>query len=69
MTTNSEKIMQRQEANLEILKYLELLIKELPQQRFGQILSNYVLPQGDPFYEESVDTLERVKYICEEGLK
>ena len=62
-----EKIAKRQEANLNILKCIEKLIKEFPQQRFGQILSNYVLPPGDPFYEESVDTLERVKNIVKEA--
>lgn len=60
-----EKISNRQKANLEILKEIEKLIIKYPQQRFGQILSNYVLPNGDPFYEESIDTLERISQFNE----
>ena len=55
-----EKISRRQETNFEILKELEKLVIKYPLQRFGQLLSNYVLPKGDPFYEESADTLERL---------
>lgn len=55
-----EKISRRQETNFEILKEIEKLVIKYPQQRFGQLLSNYVLPKGDPFYEESADTLERL---------
>ena len=62
-----DEIYKRQEFNLEILKYLAILVEQLPQQRFGQILSNYVLPDGDPFYEESVQTLKRVKKYIDEA--
>ena len=55
-----EKKSRRQETNFEILKEIEKLVIKYPQQRFGQILSNYVLPKGDPFYEESEYTLERL---------
>lgn len=58
------KILERQEANKEILAYIETLVNRFPQQRFGQILSNYILEDGgrkDPFYEESVDMLTRIK--------
>lgn len=55
-----EKKSRRQETNFEILKEIEKLVIKYPQQRFGQILSNYVLPKGDPFYEESAYTLERL---------
>lgn len=55
-----EKKSRRQETNFEILKEIEKLVIKYPQQRFGQLLSNYVLPKGDPFYEESEYTLERL---------
>lgn len=64
MTIN-EKIELRQQANKNILKQLEKLIDMYPQQRFGQIISNYIFTQGDPFYEESVDILERVEKFLE----
>lgn len=41
--------------NCEILRLLKILIKQYPEQRFGQILVNYVIPQnfnGDLFYPE-----------------
>ena len=62
--TLEQKILERQEANKEILAYIEALVNRFPQQRFGQILSNYILEDGgrkDPFYEESVDMLTRIK--------
>lgn len=60
----SEKVKKRQETNRELLKKLGEFIEEYPQQRWGQILFNYgFLPAGDPFYEESVDTLKRVDNI------
>ena len=62
-----DEIYKRQEFNLEILKYLAILVEQLPQQRFGQILSNYVLPDGDPFFEESAQTLKRVKKYIDEA--
>ena len=56
-----EKISKRQEANLALLDQLREYIEKYPQQRWGQILSNYgFIPGGDPFYEESVDTLRTV---------
>lgn len=59
--TREEKISARRESNNEILKILTEYVEKYPEQRFGQILYNFgFLPYGDPFYEESVDTLERV---------
>lgn len=93
-STMIEQISKRQEANLkiaDILKgtalnqlgiQLEVLAKEFPQQRAGQIICNYIcsdyrdqvnsvetqaimnflFPEDpDPFFEESVITLERIK--------
>ena len=58
------KIENRQVANRELLKVLSEYVEKYPQQRFGQILVNYgFVTQGDPFYEESVDTLEKVNHI------
>lgn len=62
VSSAKQKVQEREKANREILKYIESLIERFPQQRFGQILSNYILEKGvDPFYEESVDMLTRIK--------
>lgn len=49
--------MTRLEANHKILKELEKLINRFPDQRFGQIMENYVFAN---FYEESTLTLEEL---------
>ena len=54
------KIQQRQSANLEILKILNMIVERFPQMRFTQILTNLGLDK-DLFYEESVDTLNNLK--------
>ena len=54
------KIQQRQTANLEILKILDMIVNRFPDLRFTQILTNLNLDK-DLFYEESVDTLEHIK--------
>jgi hypothetical protein len=54
------KIQQRQSANLEILKILNMIVERFPQLRFTQILTNLELDK-DLFYEESVDTLNNLK--------
>jgi len=44
-----------------ILNTLGVLCREYPQQRFGQILYNYLLaniPNGDPFYIKDTKVLE-----------
>jgi hypothetical protein len=68
-----EKINKRLISNLELAEELVKRIKENPQQRFGQILINFKFIEivndidnntciiKDPFYEESTDTLKRVK--------
>ena len=57
---NLMRIKQRQTANLEILKILNTIVSQFPDLRFTQILTNLNLDK-DLFYEESVDTLERIK--------
>ena len=57
---NLLRIKQRQSANLEILKILNMIVNRFPDLRFTQILTNLNLDK-DLFYEESVDTLERIK--------
>ena len=57
---NLARIKQRQTANLEILKILNTIVSQFPDLRFTQILTNLNLDK-DLFYEESVDTLERIK--------
>lgn len=68
-----EKIDKRLISNLELAEELVKRISENPQQRFGQILINFKFIKiindidnntciiKDHFYEESTDTLERVK--------
>jgi hypothetical protein len=55
--------MNRQEANRKILRILSDTIKQHPDWRFHQILFNLdiSLTGVDQYYEESKDTLERVK--------
>ena len=56
----------RFKANTEILQVLKDLMIVFPDQRFGQILCNYVFPnyrEEDPFFEESTTTLERLKKL------
>ena len=57
---NLMRIKQRQSANLEILKILNMIVNRFPDLRFTQILTNLNLDK-DLFYEESVDTLEHIK--------
>ena len=57
---NLQRIKQRQTANLEILKILDMIVNRFPDLRFTQILTNLNLDK-DLFYEESVDTLAHIK--------
>ena len=57
---NLARIKQRQTANLEILKILNIVVNRFPDLRFTQILTILNLDK-DLFYEESVDTLEHIK--------
>jgi hypothetical protein len=57
---NLTRIKQRQTANLEILKILNMIVNRFPDLRFTQILTILNLDK-DLFYEESVDTLEHIK--------
>lgn len=50
-----------------ILNSIGVLCREYPEQRFGQILYNYILshcPDGDPFYLED----EKILKILEKEL-
>ena len=59
------------QTNKEILDLLNKLVEKFPEQRFGQLLFNYVLNYSqsdsgqihidDPFYESSKQTLNRIK--------
>lgn len=70
------KISMRKIANKQLLSILEQVVDNNPDLRLGQILFNYqfvkweITDDGikihDPFYEEPVDTLNRVKSIIEE---
>lgn len=67
--------MTRQEANIKILKYIEEMVNEYPDLRFGQILANLGIIEyeyntydetiitKDPFHIESVDTLKNIEYV------
>lgn len=51
----------RQEANRKILEKLAILVEKYPQQRFGQLITNYLFPDyrsHDIFFDESAETLE-----------
>lgn len=74
-----KKISMRESSNKELLRILEKLVDDNPDLRLGQILFNYQFVKWentdngikihDPFYEESVDTLNRVKTIIEESCR
>lgn len=56
--------MARQDDNRKILRILDKLIDENPDQRFGQIIANYIFPfyrEEDMFFEESSKTLEKIE--------
>ena len=57
-----EKAEKRQEYNIKCLNIGRNMVFNQPCLRFGQILSKLKL-DGDIFYEESVDTYERIKNI------
>ena len=55
--------MTRQEANKRILQLINLYVEKYPDQRFGQIICNYVFPNyqnADPFFEESTETYMKI---------
>lgn len=53
--------MSRQEANKNILSILQKYVLRYPDWRFGQIMFNSGLwDNKDPFYEESIDTLNKL---------
>lgn len=70
------KIYMRKIANKQLLSILEQVVDRNPDLRLGQILLNYkfvkweLTEEGvkihDPFYEEPVDTLNRVKSTIDE---
>ena len=65
-----EKISKRQESNMKILNMLRDYLNTYPDIRFSQALFNLGIVRMDekscniidPFYEEPVDVLERVKH-------
>ena len=73
-TKIKEMIEKRQEANVEILQMIGDAVMKYPDLRFGQILVNIgvvqiirdpasfdIIGAKDPFHEESVVTLNRMK--------
>ena len=57
-----EKAKMRQEYNYKCLDILRKMVENYPDWRFMQILSNTGIDEIN-FYEESVDTYERIKNI------
>ena len=57
-----EKAKTRQEYNYKCLDILREMVENCPYWRFMQILSNTGIDEIN-FYEESVDTYERIKNI------
>ena len=52
-----------------ILNSLEVLMKEMPEQRIGQIIYNYILrycPNNDCFFIEDTKLLELLETITKE---
>lgn len=60
--------MTRQQYNRKILRELDKFIDKYPDQRFGQLIANYIFPtyrQKDIFFEESKETFENIEMnIC-----
>ena len=57
-------MMARLDDNRKILRILDKLIDEYPDQRFGQLIANYIFPfyrEEDIFFEESSKTLEKIE--------
>ena len=56
--------MARLDDNKKIIRILDKLIDEYPDQRFGQLITNYIFPfyrEEDIFFEESSKTLEKLE--------
>lgn len=56
--------MARIDDNRKILRILDKFIDEYPDQRFGQLIANYIFPfyrEEDIFFEESSKTLEKLE--------
>lgn len=71
----NNKIAARQTCNYKIIERIKELVDKYPEQRFGQILYNYILEHGnngqivDPFYEESYDMINRInKFLYENNI-
>lgn len=57
-----EKVKMRQEYNYKCLDILKEMVENYPDWRFMQILSNTGIDEIN-FYEESVDTFNKIKKI------
>ena len=57
-----DKVKMRQEYNYKCLDILKEMIENYPDWRFTQIIFNIGLAE-DRFYEESIDTFEKIKNI------
>lgn len=54
--------MSRKDYNKQILNKIQALVEQYPDQRFGQIIANYIFPNyrtEDIFFEESEETAKR----------
>lgn len=59
--------MNRLENNIKILNIVKQLAYEFPDMRFNQLLMNIAIIQSrDQFYEESEDTLNRLRNYIKE---
>lgn len=62
------QIQNRQHYNREILERLSTIIEQYPEQRFGQLITNYIFSdyqKRDIFYEESYETLQKTNKFIE----
>lgn len=61
-----ESLRTRYALNKDILGILAALVEAFPEQRFGQIVANYVFPnyrEKDIFFVESLETLKTLKNL------
>lgn len=59
--------MNRLESNIKILNIVKQLAYEFPDMRFNQLLMNIsIIKSRDQFYEESEDTLNRLRNYIKE---
>jgi hypothetical protein len=57
----SGKGMEGTENKKELLKLIEKLWEKYPEQRFGQLLENFVFNSNEMFSQEDEETIDKIK--------